>query len=210
MKERTSPAGLHRVREPVGVLPAGRVAPDASPEIAPDEVRISVERLNLDAASFRQLATKHAGDGDAVRAEVLEIISSRGKMHNPVTGSGGMLIGTVDAVGPDSPLGLSEGDRVATLVSLTLTPPRHHRRSVHMGRSQRAGPRRRTTPSCSAAQSPHGCPATSSRRWRSLCLTCAARPLSPTGWSAGTATPIRPRGPPSPCSAAPASPARWR
>ena len=34
---------------------------------AADEVRVAVERLNLDAASFRQLATKHGGDGDAVR-----------------------------------------------------------------------------------------------------------------------------------------------
>ena len=59
-----------------------------------------MERLNLDAASFRQLAEKHGGDGAAVRAEVLEIIGARGKMHNPVTGSGGMLIGMVDEVGP--------------------------------------------------------------------------------------------------------------
>jgi L-erythro-3,5-diaminohexanoate dehydrogenase len=43
-------------------------------------------------------------------------------MQNPVTGSGGMLIGTVEEVGPDSPLGLEVGDRVATLVSLSLTP----------------------------------------------------------------------------------------
>jgi L-erythro-3,5-diaminohexanoate dehydrogenase len=43
-------------------------------------------------------------------------------MQNPVTGSGGMLIGTVAEVGPLSPLGLKAGDRVATLVSLTLTP----------------------------------------------------------------------------------------
>jgi L-erythro-3,5-diaminohexanoate dehydrogenase len=43
-------------------------------------------------------------------------------MHNPVTGSGGMLVGTVDEVGPDSPLGLRPGQRVSTLVSLTLTP----------------------------------------------------------------------------------------
>ena len=49
---------------------------------------------------------------------------SRGKMQNPVTGSGGMLIGVVDEVGPESPLGLEVGDRVATLVSLTLTPLR--------------------------------------------------------------------------------------
>jgi L-erythro-3,5-diaminohexanoate dehydrogenase len=117
-----SPVGLHRVLEPRGVLPQAAQRLDADPRIGPDEVRVAVERLNLDAASFRQLSTKHGGDGDAIRREVLEIISSRGKMHNPVTGSGGMLIGTVDAVGPQSPLGLSTGDRVATLVSLTLTP----------------------------------------------------------------------------------------
>jgi L-erythro-3,5-diaminohexanoate dehydrogenase len=118
----TSAVGLHRVLSPSGVLPQAAERLDNSPRIAADEVRIAVERLNLDAASFRQLATAHAGDGDAVRAEVLEIIGHRGKMQNPVTGSGGMLIGTVEEVGPDSPLGLNPGDRVATLVSLTLTP----------------------------------------------------------------------------------------
>jgi L-erythro-3,5-diaminohexanoate dehydrogenase len=118
----SSPVGLHRVVSPAGVLPQAADRLDNSPEIAADEVRIAVERLNLDAASFRQLTAAHAGDGDAVRAEVLEIIERRGKMQNPVTGSGGMLIGTVDEVGPASPLGLKPGDRVATLVSLTLTP----------------------------------------------------------------------------------------
>ncbi|HKA68046.1 MAG TPA: L-erythro-3,5-diaminohexanoate dehydrogenase [Actinomycetes bacterium] len=116
--------GLHRVVEPSGVLPQAAQRLDPSRAIGPDEVRINVERLNLDAASFRQLFTKHGGVGDAVRAEVLKIIESRGKMHNPVTGSGGMLIGTVDEVGPESPLGLRPGDHVTTLVSLTLTPLR--------------------------------------------------------------------------------------
>lgn len=86
-----------------------------------------VERLNLDAASYRQLAGVHTRadgsvDGAAVREAVLAIVAERGKMQNPVTGSGGMLIGTVDEVGPESPLGLTAGDRVSTLVSLTLTP----------------------------------------------------------------------------------------
>jgi L-erythro-3,5-diaminohexanoate dehydrogenase len=116
--------GLDRVLEPVGVLPQAAWRLDARPEIAADEVRIRVERLNLDAASFRQLSEKHAGDGAAVRAEVLHIVETRGKMHNPVTGSGGMLIGVVEEVGPRSPLALKPGDRVATLVSLTLTPLR--------------------------------------------------------------------------------------
>ena len=129
--------------EPEGVLPQAAWRLDARPEIGADEVRIRVERLNLDAASFRQLAGKHGGDGAAVRAEVLEIIGTRGKMHNPVTGSGGMLIGVVDEVGPESPLPVKPGDRVATLVSLTLTPLRDHRRAGRLGRDVRAGAGRR-------------------------------------------------------------------
>jgi len=39
-----------------------------------------------------------------------------------VTGSGGMLTGVVAEAGPRSPLGLAPGDRIATLVSLSLTP----------------------------------------------------------------------------------------
>lgn len=116
------PAGLHRVLEPTGVLPQAATRLDTDPVLRHDEVRVRVERLNLDAASYRQLREKHAGDGDAVRREVLEIVRTRGKMHNPVTGSGGMLVGTVEEVGEGSPLGLAVGDRVATLVSLTLTP----------------------------------------------------------------------------------------
>ena len=104
------------------MLPQAAHRLDPSPQLWPDEVRIRLERLNLDAASFRQLTTKHDGDGAAIRAEVLDIVASRGKMQNPVTGSGGMLVGVVDEVGPDSPLGLAVGDRIATLVSLSLTP----------------------------------------------------------------------------------------
>ncbi|WP_223198477.1 L-erythro-3,5-diaminohexanoate dehydrogenase [Solihabitans fulvus] len=118
-----SPYGLHRVLEPAGVLPQQAWRLDADPTPWPDEVIIDVDRLNLDAASYRQLREQH-GTGDAVRAAVLEIIEQRGKMQNPVTGSGGMLLGTVREVGERSPLGLRPGDRVATLVSLTLTPLR--------------------------------------------------------------------------------------
>ncbi|WP_110183448.1 hypothetical protein [Nocardioides solisilvae] len=121
-ERRADPVGLHRVLEPAGVLPQAAARLDTRRELWTDEVRVRVEKLNLDAASFRQLETKHAGDGAAVRAEVLEIVRSRGKMQNPVTGSGGMLVGVVEEVGEESPLGLRVGDRVATLVSLTLTP----------------------------------------------------------------------------------------
>jgi L-erythro-3,5-diaminohexanoate dehydrogenase len=124
--------GLHRVLEPSGgqiTLPQAALRLDASPRIWADEVRIDIETLNLDAASYRQLSGVHRTaddqiDGAALRASVLDIVATRGKMQNPVTGSGGMLIGTVAEVGESSPLGLVVGDHVATLVSLSLTPLR--------------------------------------------------------------------------------------
>jgi L-erythro-3,5-diaminohexanoate dehydrogenase len=117
-----SPLGLHRVLEPAGVLPQAAWRLDPSPRLQPDEVRVRVQRLNLDAASFRQLQDASAGDPAVVRTTVLKIVAERGKMQNPVTGSGGMLTGVVEEVGPRSPLGLHPGDRIATLVSLSLTP----------------------------------------------------------------------------------------
>ena len=117
-----SSLGLHRVLDPPGVLPQAAWRLDATPVISPDEVLVRVDRLNLDAASYRQLRDTYAGDPDKIRAAVLEIIATRGKMQNPVTGSGGMLTGTVEQAGPGSPLGLAPGQRIATLVSLTLTP----------------------------------------------------------------------------------------
>jgi L-erythro-3,5-diaminohexanoate dehydrogenase len=117
-----SPLGLHRVIKPAGVLPQAAWLLDNTPAIWPDEVRVRVTRLNLDAASFRQLRDATGGTAEAMRAAVLEIVAGRGKMQNPVTGSGGMLTGVVEEAGPDSPLGLAAGDRVGTLVSLSLTP----------------------------------------------------------------------------------------
>jgi L-erythro-3,5-diaminohexanoate dehydrogenase len=117
-----SPLGLHRVIKPAGVLPQAAWQLDNDPALWPDEVRVRVDRLNLDAASFRQLRDATGGTPEAMRAAVLEIVAGRGKMQNPVTGSGGMLTGVIEEAGPDSPLGLAAGDRIATLVSLSLTP----------------------------------------------------------------------------------------
>lgn len=128
MGEMTSdPTGLHRVLEPAGAMPQAALRLDTRKDLWPDEVRIRVEKLNLDAASYRQLERTHTRadgsvDGSAIRNAVLDIVATRGKMQNPETGSGGMLVGVVEEVGPASPLGLAPGDHVTTLVSLTLTP----------------------------------------------------------------------------------------
>jgi L-erythro-3,5-diaminohexanoate dehydrogenase len=116
-----SPFGLHRVISPPGALPQAAEVLDPRSPIGGGEVLIDVERLNLDAASFHQLREEQGGEAERMRRRVRDIVRERGKMHNPVTGSGGMLIGTVEEVGPDR-TGLRPGDRIATLVSLTLTP----------------------------------------------------------------------------------------
>ncbi|MBK9518002.1 MAG: L-erythro-3,5-diaminohexanoate dehydrogenase [Anaeromyxobacter sp.] len=120
------PYGLRRVVSPPGVLPqrADRLDPDLP--LGEDELAIDVTALNVDAASFRQLEGKVGRDPAALAAEITRLVASCGKLHNPVTGSGGMLIGRVAEVGPRHPAAgaLLPGTRVATLVSLTLTPLR--------------------------------------------------------------------------------------
>jgi L-erythro-3,5-diaminohexanoate dehydrogenase len=118
-----SPYGLHRVLEPPGALPQQADRLDPSPPPGPGEAVLDVHRLNLDAASFRQIREEQDGVPERMRRRILDIVRSRGKMHNPVTGSGGMLIGAVDETG-ERRSELRSGDRVATLVSLTLTPLR--------------------------------------------------------------------------------------
>src|SRR5512137_2001332 len=120
------PYGLRRVVSPPGVLPqrADRLDPDLP--LGDDELAIDVDALNIDSASFRQISDAVGRDPARIGEEIGRIVRERGKMHNPVTGSGGMLIGRVREVGQRHPAAgdLAVGDRIATLVSLTLTPLR--------------------------------------------------------------------------------------
>jgi L-erythro-3,5-diaminohexanoate dehydrogenase len=118
--------GLHRVLTPAGALPqqAERLRSDLP--AGPEEILVSVSSLNVDSASFHQFFEANGRDPVKTGEAILKVIQERGKLQNPVTGSGGMLIGTVEHVGqaitnPDLKA-LKKGDRIATLVSLTLTP----------------------------------------------------------------------------------------
>lgn len=134
-----SPYGIHRVLEPQGVLPQGAWKIDNTMAIFDNEILIDVSALNIDAASFTQI--KHQANGDAARvAEIVcGIVAERGKLHNPVTGSGGMLIGTVRQIGPAlaDKIDLKIGDKIATLVSLSLTPLRIDEiKKIHLHKDQ--------------------------------------------------------------------------
>jgi L-erythro-3,5-diaminohexanoate dehydrogenase len=125
--------------EPQGVLPQGAWKIDNTMEICDNEILIDVSALNIDSASFTQIKKQAEGDPGKVEAIVRDIVAQRGKHHNPVTGSGGMLIGTIAAIGPmlDGKIDLKVGDRIATLVSLSLTPLRIDTiGAIHMERDQ--------------------------------------------------------------------------
>ncbi len=119
-----SPFGIHRVVEPVGTLPQGAWKINNDMVIYDNEILIDVEMLNIDAASFTQIKKTASGDCGKIAETIMEIVAQRGKLHNPVTGSGGMLIGKVKEIGVNlrGRGNLNIGDRVATLVSLSLTP----------------------------------------------------------------------------------------
>jgi len=116
--------GTHRVIEPKGTLPqpAFKISNDAT--IFDNEILIDVDYLNIDSASFTQLKEEAGGDVEKIKSKILEIVQERGKMQNPVTGSGGMLIGKVEKIGTElqDKIELQIGDRIASLVSLSLTP----------------------------------------------------------------------------------------
>jgi L-erythro-3,5-diaminohexanoate dehydrogenase len=134
-----SPYGTHRVIEPKGVLPQPAWKIDNTMTICDNEILIDVQALNVDAASFTQIKQAAQGDVGRIAKTIMDIVAQRGKLHNPVTGSGGMLIGRVAAIGPAlaGKVVLSVGDKIATMVSLSLTPLRIdqiHR--VHLAKDQ--------------------------------------------------------------------------
>lgn len=116
--------GTHRVIEPKGILPQPALRIDNTMEIYDNEILIDVQTLNVDSASFTQIKKQAEGDEAKIKEIMMGIVEKYGKHKNPVTGSGGMLIGTVAQVGEalEGKTDLKVGDKLATLVSLSLTP----------------------------------------------------------------------------------------
>lgn len=114
------PYGTHRAG---GILPQPAERLDTSLPIRSNEILLDVELLNIDSSSLKQIADECGRDAEHVKARIMEIVAARGKMHNPVTKSGGILVGRVRQIGEDYPRGdLGIGDRICPIVSLSLIP----------------------------------------------------------------------------------------
>jgi L-erythro-3,5-diaminohexanoate dehydrogenase len=116
--------GSHRVVSPAGSLPQAAWRLDSTPVPYANEILCAVDVLNIDSASFKQIADAFARDVRAIGEHIAATVGERGKQHNAVTGSGGMFVGRVLAIGAHlaDRTDIAVGDRIASLVSLTLTP----------------------------------------------------------------------------------------
>lgn len=123
-QEIRSSLGMHRVLEPEGALPQPAWKLDNTPLRKPGETLVEVEALHIDSASFTQIAAACGKDTERMKAHIQDIISRRGKMHNPVTGSGGVLIGKVRELDEAyaHKFGLAIGDTIISLTSLSWLP----------------------------------------------------------------------------------------
>jgi len=72
---------------------------DNTPVAHANEILCEVDVLNIDSASFRQIAETCAFDAARIGEHVAATVRERGKQHNPVTGSGGMFVGRVLEIG---------------------------------------------------------------------------------------------------------------
>ena len=124
MQHKGNPYGTHRVISPKGVLPQPADVISNEMTIYDNEILIEVQTLNIDSASFTQIKAEAQGDISKIKEIMMSLVEMQGKHKNPKTGSGGMLIGVVSQIGDalKNKTDLNVGDKIATLVSLSLTP----------------------------------------------------------------------------------------
>ena len=116
--------GLKRVAEPQYVLPTSAWKLDNSRNIYPNELRISVRRIHLEGTSFKQICTESNYNEEKIKQKIIDIIIRRGKLHNPVTDTGGLAFGTVEEIGEEfyNPQNLKVGDSIICNASLASVP----------------------------------------------------------------------------------------
>lgn len=131
--------GIHRVIEPEGSLPQPAWKLDNTPVVRPGETLANIHTLHIDSASFTQIANACERDPERMKQHILDIVTQRGKMHNPLTGSGGILMGTIEQLDEvfGEIHGLAVGDSIVSLTSLSWLPLHLERiHAVHLDRAE--------------------------------------------------------------------------
>ncbi len=116
--------GQDRVLEPKHVLPTSAWKLDNSREIRSTEMRIAVKKIHIESTSFKQICMMSAMQEGRIKKNIMDIVEKRGKLHNPVTDTGGLLYGVVEEIGSDYPneKNLKVGEEILCNTSLASVP----------------------------------------------------------------------------------------
>lgn len=115
---------INRVLEPQQVLPTSAWRLDNSRNIYPDELRISIRKVHLEGTSFKQIRTEANENEEQIKQKIIDIVIRRGKLHNPVTDTGGLAFGVIEQIGEefDNSQNFKVGDEVLCNASLASVP----------------------------------------------------------------------------------------
>lgn len=116
--------GMARVKEPKFVLPTCAWRLDNNRKIRPNELRIAIRRIHIETTNFKQLDLESGGNEEKIKEKIIDIVIKRGKLHNPVTDTGGVVYGVVEEIGEEytNEQGLKPGDEVVCNASLATVP----------------------------------------------------------------------------------------
>lgn len=116
--------GINRVLEPQHVLPTSAWRLDNSRNIRPEEMRVDIKRIHIEGTSFKQICLEANDNEQRIRQKIMDIVIRRGKLHNPVTDTGGLFYGTVAKIGDKyrNIKGFKVGEAVVCNASLASMP----------------------------------------------------------------------------------------
>ena len=116
--------GMNRVIEPKQVLPTSAWRLDNKKDISEKEMRISICRIHIESTSFRQICLEANNDEDIIKEKIIDIVKRRGKLHNPVTDTGGLIYGVIEEIGSEykNSKNLVVGEKVFLNASITTIP----------------------------------------------------------------------------------------
>ena len=126
---------ISRVLEPQQVLPTSAWRLDNNRNIYPNELRMSIKKIHLEGTSFKQIRTEANDNEEQIKQKIIDIVIRRGKLHNPVTDTGGLAFGVIEQIGAefDNPHGFKVGDEILCNASLASVP-------MHIERIHRIDP----------------------------------------------------------------------
>ena len=97
---------------------------DNSSQLKPGEVRIALDKVHVEGTSFRQICQEAGNDEEQIKEKIKDIVIRRGKLHNPVTDTGGLFCGVIEEIDSEynNQKGLKPGDEVICNSSLAGIP----------------------------------------------------------------------------------------